>query len=59
MNIMWLLRLARWARNPLGRDRRRMLLVVLGMTLVIGGIEYFLGWPETLSLEPQGRFWRP
>ncbi|SFN38864.1 hypothetical protein SAMN04487859_101332 [Roseovarius lutimaris] len=59
MNIMWLLRMARWARNPPSRAYRRMLLVVLGFVLVIGGIEYFLGWPEALTLEPQRRFWRP
>ncbi|WP_245736178.1 hypothetical protein [Roseovarius lutimaris] len=51
--------MARWARNPPSRAYRRMLLVVLGFVLVIGGIEYFLGWPEALTLEPQRRFWRP
>ncbi|WP_294613487.1 hypothetical protein [Roseovarius sp.] len=59
MTITWLLRMARWARNPPGRNRRRMLLVVIGLALAIGGIEYFLGWPEALTLEPQGRAWRP
>lgn len=59
MNIMWLLRMARWARNPPGPARRRMLLVVIGLAVVIGGIEYLFGWPEALTLEPQRRFWRP
>ena len=59
MNIMWLLRMARWARHPPSRARRRMILVVLGIALAIIGIEYFFGWPETLTLEPQRRYWRP
>lgn len=59
MNILWFLRLARWARNPPGPKTVRLVMIVIGLTALIAGIEYFIGWPESLSLEPQRRFWRP
>jgi len=59
MNILWFLRLARWARNPPGAKTVRLVLIVIGLTALIVGIEYFIGWPESLSLEPQRRIWRP
>jgi len=59
MNIYWLLRMARWARHPPSPARVRLVLIVVAITAIIAGIEYFFGWPESLSLEPQKRFMRP
>lgn len=53
MNITWLLRMAKWARNPPGPARVRLVLIVFGLVIVIAGIEYLFGWPDALSLEPR------
>ncbi|MGI3209595.1 hypothetical protein ACROSR_00600 [Roseovarius tibetensis] len=53
MNITWLLRMARWARNPPGPARVRLMLIVIGLVALIAGIEYVIGWPDALSLEPR------
>jgi hypothetical protein len=34
-------------------------LVVLGAALAIGGVEYFFGWPEALTLEPRRSVLQP
>ncbi|MET4127188.1 hypothetical protein [Roseovarius sp. MBR-6] len=59
MNITWLLRLARWARRPPGPRTVRLWLIVIGIALTIAGIEFFLGWPEALTLEPRRSVFRP
>jgi hypothetical protein len=59
MNITWLLRLARWARRPPGPRTVRLWLIVIGAGLAIAGIEFFLGWPEALRLEPRRSVLRP
>jgi len=53
MNITWLLRMAKWARNPPGPGRVRLMLIVFGLVILIAGIEYLFGWPDALSLEPR------
>jgi hypothetical protein len=57
MNLMWLLRASKWARNPPSVRRVKM---VLGILLVIGllyGIEALWGWPDwaTIDRGPRGR----
>ncbi|WP_297772274.1 hypothetical protein [uncultured Roseovarius sp.] len=51
--------MARWARHPPSPARVRLVLIVIAITAIIAGVEYFFGWPESLSLEPQKRFMRP
>jgi predicted acyltransferase len=53
MNITWLLRMAKWARNPPGPARVRLMLIVFGLVILIAGIEYLFDWPDALSLEPR------
>jgi hypothetical protein len=53
MSLTWLLRLARWARNPPGPARVRLMLIVIALIAAVAGIEYLFGWPDTLSLEPR------
>lgn len=55
MNMFWFLRMARWARNPPGPRQVRLVLIVIAITLVVVGIEYFFGWPDSLSVEPRSR----
>nr|WP_081647666.1 hypothetical protein [Pseudorhodobacter ferrugineus] len=55
MNYTWLLRMARWARNPPSKARVRLVLGVIVICLILVGIEYFWGWPDWLTLESGGR----
>lgn len=59
MKIVWLLRMARWARRPPGPRTVRLWLIVIAVGLAIVGIEHFLGWPDALTLEPRRSVWRP
>jgi len=59
MNIAWLVRMARWARRPPGPRTVKLWLSVIGIALVIAGIELFFGWPEALTLEPRRSILRP
>lgn len=59
MNMTWLLRMARWARNPPGPARVRLMLIVIGLVALIAGVEYVIGWPDALSLEPRRGFNMP
>ena len=56
MNPIWLLRMAKWVRNP---PSMRMFLLVLGVVAacaLIVGFEYVFGWPEALTPDgPRGR----
>lgn len=49
------LRMARWARHPPAAWRVRLVLIVLGLALLIAGIERFIGWPDALSTDPRPR----
>lgn len=53
MSLTWLLRMARWARNPPGPARVRLMLIAIALIVGVAGIEYLFGWPAALSLEPR------
>lgn len=57
MNLHWLLRMARWARNPPSPARVKLGLAIIAICLVLAGIEHFWGWPEALTPNhvPRGR----
>ncbi len=42
----WLLRASRWARNPPSEKRVLLVLAVIGICLVIFGIEKLGLWPD-------------
>jgi hypothetical protein len=50
MNPIWLLRMKRWVQHP--PSLRRVLLVVgvVGVCLIIAGIESIWGWPDWLTV---------
>tara|TARA_B100000446_G_scaffold78372_1_gene74290 strand:+ start:5960 stop:6136 length:177 start_codon:yes stop_codon:yes gene_type:complete len=54
---MWLVRAARWARNPPSMNRVIFGAVVIAICLVLFGIERIWGWPEWLTPNrvPRGR----
>ena len=59
MNMHWLFRMARWAQNPPSAGRVKLVLAIIVACLALYAIEYYVGWPDALSPEPAGRWWRP
>jgi hypothetical protein len=55
MNYIWFLRMARWARNPPSPRMVKLVLGVVAACLALFAVEYFIGWPEFLTLEGEGR----
>ncbi|MFN3724144.1 MAG: hypothetical protein ACK4VZ_13985 [Paracoccaceae bacterium] len=51
MNPIWLLRMAKWVRNPPSWARVKLVVGVVVACFVIFGIEYFWGWPEALTVQ--------
>lgn len=52
MRPIWLLRMARWARNPPSEKRVRLVLSVLALSLGLVAFERLVGWPEWLTPDP-------
>ncbi|MGO4907883.1 hypothetical protein ACEN2J_06060 [Pseudorhodobacter sp. W20_MBD10_FR17] len=50
MNYIWLLRAARWARNPPSSARVKLVLGVILACLILVGVEHFWGWPDFLTV---------
>ncbi len=59
MNPRWLLLMSRLARNPPSAARVKLVLVVIILIALIYLIEQLFGWPDFLTVTPQGRFLRP
>jgi len=55
MNYIWFLRMARWARNPPSPRMVKLVLGVIVACLMLFAVEYFIGWPDVLTLEGGGR----
>ncbi|MBK1634549.1 hypothetical protein [Rhodovulum adriaticum] len=57
MNLRWLMRAARWARNPPSAGQVKMVLAILAICIGLFLVERFIGWPEALSVNstPRGR----
>ena len=49
MNPRWLLRMARWARNPPSEGRVKFVFAIIAICLALVAIEYFFGWPDWLT----------
>ena len=50
MNLHWLLRMARWARHPPSARRVMLVAAVIGVCLILVGIEKLGLWPEWLAV---------
>ena len=50
MNLVWLMRMARWARRPPSAARVKLVLGVVAACFVLWGIELIWGWPEALRV---------
>ncbi len=58
MNPRLLLRIKRLVQNPPSSARVKLVLGVLIFCFLLFLIERYIGWPDFLSLEPQGRRWK-
>ncbi|MFD1913425.1 hypothetical protein [Halodurantibacterium flavum] len=52
MNLIWLLRMARWARRPPSAARVKLVLGIIAVCLILAGIELFGLWPDWATMEP-------
>ncbi|MDM8167190.1 hypothetical protein [Roseovarius sp.] len=60
MNPRWLFRMAKWAHRPPSEKRVMLVLGIVVVCLAVFAIEYFIGWPDWMTLDPAGRRgWRP
>lgn len=55
MGLHWLIRMARWARNPPSDARVKLVLAVIALCLMLLAIEQFIGWPEMLTVDRMPR----
>jgi len=55
MNTIWLIRMARWARNPPPLWRVKLVVGVVILCLLLFGVEHFWGWPEWLTVNGKVR----
>jgi hypothetical protein len=49
VNLRWLLRMSRWARNPPASGRVKLVLGLIAALLLIAALEHFGVWPESLT----------
>lgn len=50
MNPIWLIRMARWARNPPSWARVKLVVGVVLCCLALFAIEWIWGWPDWLTV---------
>jgi hypothetical protein len=56
MNLTWLLRMAKWARNPPSPRQVKLVLAVVALCFAIWGYELYFGWPEALRVNGKVRY---
>ena len=59
MNPLWLLRMARWARQPHSLQRVIIVAVVVVLCLGVAGAEWLWGWPDWLTVNGRMRLPKP
>jgi hypothetical protein len=52
MNPNWIIRMAKWARNPPSPQRVRLVFVVVALCLIVIGVEKLIGWPDWMTVNP-------
>ncbi len=51
MNPRLLLRMAKWARRPPSMRQVKIGAAILAICFAIFAVEYFIGWPDALTME--------
>ena len=49
MNMVWFIRMARWARNPPSSGRVKLVLAIIALCLCIVAAERIFGFPDWLA----------
>jgi hypothetical protein len=52
--LLWLMRAKRWVQRPASEGRVKLVFGVVAICLVIVGIEFFVGWPDWMTLDRRG-----
>lgn len=55
MQYTWLLRAARWARNPPSAKMVKLVLAIITLAIAMAAVERWVGWPDFLSIERMRR----
>ncbi|SFP59924.1 hypothetical protein [Tranquillimonas alkanivorans] len=55
LNIAWLLRASRWARNPPSAKRVKLVVGVIAVCVALFAIERLVGWPDWLTVNGPSR----
>ena len=50
--LIWLMRMARWSRNPPPMWKVRLVAGVIAVCLALVAVELFVGWPDWASVQP-------
>ncbi|MEY4304818.1 MAG: hypothetical protein RIT52_993 [Pseudomonadota bacterium] len=50
MTLTWLIRMAKWARNPPSASHVKFVLAIVAIGITLWGIEQIWGWPEALRV---------
>lgn len=59
MNLRWLLRMSRWARNPPSERRVLLGLAAIAAVLAVAGLQWVGWWPDALTIPVQSGKLRP
>jgi len=59
MTPHWLFRMAKWARHPPSPKQVKFVLIIVGICLALAAVEYFIGWPDALTVDRGAHRWRP
>ena len=53
MNLIWLMRAAKWVRRPPSMTQVRILFSVLALAAAIWGLDHFGLWPDWARIDPK------
>lgn len=55
MNLAWLMRAKRWAKNPPSKGRVKFVLAIVAVCIVLFVYDRIFGWPDWLTPDRMGR----
>mgnify|MGYP001822935757 CR=1 FL=1 len=54
MGPRFLIMMSRWARNPPSPRKTLVIAAIVGIALAAAVVEWTIGWPDALTVEPRG-----
>lgn len=55
MNLRHFMRMSKWARHPLSKQRVLLVAIVIGLCLALVLVERLIGWPDWLTVNTSTR----